>query len=385
VQDCVFGKGYHQKADRAMIRIGRCGGYATLALFGAALPVMAQEFQGPDGSTATFYGQLNLGYLSYDDGQQSIGEIVDNANSNSRAGFWLAFPFADGSELKFNTEIALGFYQSNALTMAGIDQWYDWDKANIRKVDLSYMAAFGTLFFGQGSMATDGVAETDFSGTTVIGYSDFPAVAGGFAFRQADGTLSSITVGKVFPNLDGSRRGRLRYDSPAISGLTLSVAAGEDWIVSSDKTYYDAAIRYAQTYGELKVGAAIGYSKTAETGKDDVETLLGSLAVLHQPTGLNLALASGAVQHGGDYIYLKAGWIGDLIAAGTTAVAVEYMSSSDLGVTDGDGSAWGVMAVQKLDDYQTELYLGYREYALDQTAATYQDSRSVMVGARWKF
>lgn len=36
-----------------------------------------------------FYGQLNLGYLSYDDGGVTEGySLIDNANSGSRIGFF---------------------------------------------------------------------------------------------------------------------------------------------------------------------------------------------------------------------------------------------------------------------------------------------------------
>jgi hypothetical protein len=352
-----------------------------------ALPALAQEFTAASGATAKFYGQFNLGYLSYDDGQSTTSRLVDNANSNSRVGFWLEFPFQNDTELKFNAETAVGFFQSNRLTEAGVESsdWFDWDESYIRKFELSYVTPYGTFWAGQGSMATDGVAEVDFSGTTVIGYSDYGAVAGGFAFREADGTLSSVTVGKVFTNLEGSRRFRLRYDTPDFNGFTLSIAGGDDVIVSSEKTYYDVAARYSGKFGEVKVGGALGYNVTEETGKDDVKNLTGSVAVLHEPTGINGALSIGSVTDGGEYYYVKAGWIGDLVAVGSTAFAVEYFDSNEIGVTDGGGTSWGLMAVQKIDDYDSEIFLGYREYELTATSVEYQDSSSVFVGGRWKF
>jgi hypothetical protein len=352
-----------------------------------ALPASAQEFTAESGATAKFYGQFNLGYLSYDDGSKTTSRLVDNANSNSRVGFWLEFPFQNDTTLKFNAEAAVGFFQSNRLTEEGIESsdWYDWDESYIRKFELSYVTPYGTFWAGQGSMATDGVAEVDFSGTTVIGYSDYSAVAGGFAFREADGTLSKITVGKVFTNLEGSRRFRLRYDTPEFNGFTLSIAGGDDVIVSSDKTYYDIAARYSGKVGEVKLGAALGYNVTEETGKDNVENLMGSFGVLHEPTGINGTFAIGSVTDGGEYYYIKAGWIGDLVAVGSTAFAMEYFDSNEIGVTDGGGTSWGLMAVQKLDDYDSEIYLGYREYELTQTGTEYQDSTSVFIGGRWKF
>jgi hypothetical protein len=156
-------------------------------------------------------------------------------------------------------------------------------------------------------------------------------------------------------------------------------------IVSSDKTYYDIAARYSGTFGDVKVGAGLGYNVTEQPGKANVENLMGSVALLHQPTGLNGTLAAGSVINGGEYYYLKAGWIGDLIAAGSTAFAVEYFDSNDIGVTDGDGTSWGLMAVQTVDDYNSELYIGYREYELTQVGTEYDDSDSLFIGGRWKF
>jgi hypothetical protein len=43
------------------------------------------------------------------------------------------------------------------------------------------------------------------------------------------------------------------------------------------------------------------------------------------------------------------------------------------------------MAVQKIDDYDSELYLGFREYEISQTGTDYEDSTSLFVGGRWKF
>jgi hypothetical protein len=369
---------------------GTTAGSAPFLLVGLALlsmPAAAQEFTSPGGATAKFYGQFNLGYLSYDDGGQTTSRLVDNANSNSRVGFWLEFPFQNETKLRFNAEAAVGFFQSNKLTVDGVESsdWFDWDESYIRKFELNYVTPYGSFWAGQGSMATDGIAEVDFSGTTVIGFSDYGAVAGGFAFRRADGSLSSITVGKVFTNLEGSRRFRLRYDTPEFSGFTLSIAGGEDVIVDSDKTYYDIAARYSGKFGDVKVGGGLGYNLTEETGKDDVENLTGSVAILHEPSGLNGAFSIGSVTDGGEYFYLKAGWIGDLVASGSTALAVEYFDSNEIGITDGGGTSWGLMAVQKIDDYDSELYLGFREYEISQTGTDYEDSTSLFVGGRWKF
>lgn len=358
---------------------------AALALGACWSSVSAQEFTGPNGTTATFYGQLNIGWLSFDDGQETESAVVDNANSNSRVGVNIDWAFANDTKLRFNFETSLGFLQSSALNIDGYDDWFYWDETYIRKLDLQYGGNFGKVYAGQGSMATDGAAESDLSGTTLAGYSAFGEVAGGFAFRNADGTLSGVKVGSVFKNLDGSRRFRLRYDTPEFSSFTVAFAYGEEILKDDDNTYYDIALRYANTIGEVKVAAAIGYGVTDKPdGGDDVETVMGSVSALHQPSGISMTLAAGEQIDSGTYLYLKLGWQGDLIAAGKTAIAVEYMTSDDLGV-DGSGDSWGLMAVQTFGDASTEVYAGYREYSVSDNGADLQDASSFLIGARWKF
>lgn len=352
-----------------------------------ASPAAAQEFTNPKGSSVKLYGQLSPAYLSYDDGQESNSGLVDNNNSNSRVGITVNWPFADETSLKFNFETSLGFFQSNNLNITSFDgqQWYSWSENDIRKLEVSYQADFGTVWLGQGDMATDKIAEIDFSKTTIIGYSDYQAVAGGFAFRRTDGTLSSIKVKNVFINLEGSRRMRLRYDTPDFNGFKFSAAAGENVLSGDNKYYYDAAIRYENTLGDVKLGAGLGYNYTVpKDGGDATEAVMGSVSALHEPSGVNGTIALGQYMNGGNYVYVKAGWTGDIWDIGATSVAAEYYSSNDIGL-EGSGSSWGLMAVQALKEQSTELYAGYRSYGLDSQTVSYDDSDSFMVGARWKF
>lgn len=354
-----------------------------------AAPAAAQEFKADNGSSVKLYGQVNPAYLTYDDGQESNAALVDNNNSQSRLGIWFYQPLPNDQKLSFNAEASLGFFQSNSLNIDSFtdQQWYSWNQTNIRKFELSYSTNFGTIWAGQGSMSTDGIAEIDYSKTAVAGYSNYQAVAGGFAFREADGTLSSIKIKNVFVNLQGTRRMRLRYDTPNFNGFTFSVAAGQNVLSNSDNNNYaDAAIRYENDFGDMKVGAGLGYTYqvSQNDSTDNTEAVMGSVSVLHKPSGINGTLATGEYLDGGTYVYAKLGWIGDFWSQGTTSIAAEYYTSSDIGLT-GSGDSWGIMAVQALKDLNTEVYMGYRQYALDASGTSYQDSDSFMVGARWKF
>lgn len=362
-----------------------------LALLWSALAgsSAAQEQTDPGGSSVRPYGQLNPAYLSYDDGKETNGALVDNNNSESWAGLFVYWPFADDRKLTFNFETSLGFFQSNDLNITSFDdqQWYSWNEADIRKFELFYDGGFGTVWIGQGSMSTDTVAEYDYSKTSLAGYSDYEAVAGGFAFRESGGTLTSIRIDTVFVNLEGSRRMRLRYDTPDFNGFMVSAAVGENVLTGDNNYYADAAIRYENTFGDVKVGAGLGYNYTQD--KDDsninTEAWMGSVSAIHAPSGINGTLATGAYTgQDGDYVYAKLGWTGDVWDIGATSVAAEFFSSNDIGL-DGSGESWGVMAVQAVKPWNTEIYMGYRQYALDSATTTYDDSESFMAGARWRF
>ena len=111
----------------------------------------------------------------------------------------------------------------------------------------------GTLWLGQGDAATNGISETDLSGTGVAGYSSVGDVAGGFAFvTSATGARSTATIGGSADNLDGlNTADRIRYDSPEINGFHLSTSLLSGGAV-------DAALYYAGEISGATVEAAVG-------------------------------------------------------------------------------------------------------------------------------
>lgn len=355
-----------------------CGSAVLAALSGQ---VAAQDGAGK----FDFYGQLSPSVLSFDDGADTYTDLADNANSNSRAG--ITYDLETGAGLmKFRFETALGFAQSSAYSQTSDPDWWTWDESKIRKLEVSFKNEFGTFWAGQGSMATDGAAEADLSGTDVIGYSSYSDVAGGYDFALGGGGLSGVSVSDVFKNLDGGRRLRVRYDTPTWSGFSLAAAYGQEAFSGPYTTYYDVALRYAGTQGDIKLSAALGYGWSRPPGGSTSGQLMGSVSALHEPTGVNLTVAAGDAESGGSYGYLKLGWIGDLVRFGPTAFAVEYYGSDGFGANNGTGSSWGLMAVQTFEKISLDVYAGYRAYDYDDDTATdFADASSFMAGARWKF
>lgn len=362
-------------------RMNRLGPKA--ALVGVA-GLLATTAAAQEGAAVDFYGQINPTFLSFDDGVSSTDILTDNDHSNTRIGMW-ARGILGVEGLDFNFETALGLPSSSATSQTNTPDWI-WDETKLRKVDLSYAGSWGKVYVGQGSMATDGVAQQDMSGTTLVNYSAIPDSAGSFMFRNAAGVLTTRQVKDNFRDLDGARRARLRYDTPEFSGFKLSAAIGEEVLATgNNNTYYDVAATYAGGNDALAFSAAIGTGWTDTTTGTNRQTS-GSVAVLHKDSGLNGAFSAGAVDGGGDYLYAKVGIVRNWLSVGSTAVAVDYYESSEFVVNErGDAVGFGI--VQKFDKQKIEAYFGYRTYSLTDTtgAVSYRDAEHYMLGARFKF
>ena len=355
---------------------------ATLVVILGATSAVGQTFENDTGGSVRFYGQFSPTYLSFGDGDETTDNFVDNANSNTRLGFVIEQP-AWGGGLTLTFETALGFVQTSEVSQEETPPALAWERTDLRKFEAAYAAEFGKLSLGQGSMASDGVATLDVSGTGIVGSVTVADVAGAFKFREEGGALSSVTVSKAFKDYDGGRRFRIRYDTPKFSGFSVAVAYGQNILAEDDETdYYDIGLTWSGTQGDMELAAAVGYAWDA--GETDSERYAGSFSMLHTPTGLNLSLSAGADPDGGSYGYAKAGWKGDLIAPGPTAFSIDYYDGNDIANDDSSSEAFGLSAVQAFTEIDLELYMGYRAYSYDDTAA-YQDADSFLFGARYKF
>lgn len=351
----------------------------------AGTPALAEfKYDNNSGGSVRLYGQFDPAYLSFDDGVSTTSEIVDNTNSNSRVGLDLLQPYG-ADTFRFNFETALGLRQSASVSQTNTPSGLDWQRTDIRKVDFSFKTAnYGTFSAGQGSMATDGAAEIDLSGTTLVTYVSIPDTAGSFEFRTSAGALSGITIGDNFSDFDGGRRGRIRYDSPTFSGFTISAAWGKEILAEgNDDEFMDLALRYANEFGAVKLHGAIGVSRRDSGGVDRDDTI-GSISMLHD-SGFNATLALGDREGAGDYRYGKLGYIGSWLSFGTTALSVDYYDGADTISAGSSSESMSIGLVQKVDSANLEVYLGYRTYELSETAATYQDASSVLFGTRLKF
>jgi hypothetical protein len=358
------------------------------ASFAAAASAQSLKFSNDTGGSADFYGQLSPTYQSFDDGTETYSKLQDNAHSNSRIGFNIRQKIGENT-LRFNFETSLALPSTDGWSQSAEEQNWAWEKGDLRKLELIYSTDFGTFYAGQGSMATDGTAEKDFSRTTLTSGSNSASdSAAGFFFRNDDtGALTSTTIGRAYGNFDGSRRFRLRYDTPDYNGFKVAAAYGINWLSDTDEdTYYDVALNYGNEFGDFEVEGGIGYAVRDRESGDDTTQWMGSFAGIHTPTGLNFMLAGGAQDDGGSYYYVKGGITREFFSYGASSFALDYYSGNDFARDGSESQHWGVHFAQRIDGQNLDVYAGYRVYSFDDESATdFADASSLLAGLRWRF
>lgn len=343
-------------------------------------------FTNPSGAVVTFYGQVNLAYQTFDDGQDTTRNIVDNGNWNSRLGFTISQPVGDNT-LRWRFETGLTLRNSSLVDQTQTPDWGDWERTLLRWFEVAYDSDYGTLSLGQGATAANGTAGLDDSFTFVAGATDSTDGFASMRFRDASGALTNVSVGQVNSALDPSRRFRLRYDTPEFDGFMLSASYGQNVLVSADDNdYYEVAARWTGDLGEVAIRSAVGYLWIDDPDGDTTERLSGSFTVVHERTGLNFAVSAGSEVDGPNYYWLRAGWQTDVWAIGTTSLSVDYYNGSDFLSDGAETENWGLYAVQDVDALSMNLYAGWRQFTYsDQSGSSYQDASGVLIGARWFF
>lgn len=317
-----------------------------------------------------------------DDGKNTKAYFVDNDASNTRVRFVGTAKATDDLTIGSKIEVAFAPNESSDVSQ---DNEESGDFFDQRWAEVSLDSTrFGKLALGKGDTASNNSAEVDLSRTDVVLYASIADIAGGILFRQknADDTLTTVSVSDAFKDLDGlSRKNRVRYDTPTFSGFHL---AGS--LVSDQR--YDASLWWGrQGYGFKAAGAAA----VAFPNEDDTDYQYdGSFSLLHEDTGLNLTLSAGWQERDnqGDAknLYAKVGWLTTFFSFGETAFGVDYTRSVNLPTGRDDGYSVGAAVVQQFEDYGTELYLQYRLYTLNRDAdPNVQDINVGTIGARVKF
>jgi hypothetical protein len=241
----------------------------------------------------------------------------------------------------------------------------------------------GKLSLGHTNSASNGRSETSLAGTGAIDLSSGTPLGDGIRYvnsTAAANTLSAITVGSSFTNMDGrSRNDVLRYDSPRFAGLSLatSMIAGGDWDLGADyRTKMGAiTVRVQAQYNNSSAGQTINDLTRTESTKSI------SGAALHD-SGLNAAFAIGRTQLGGttnatrsdpEFWNFQLGYRAKIFGVGGTNFAFNWNQTDDHQQDNSDGDAIGITAVQSFNSIGATVGLVYRNYSFDTDTATFED------------
>lgn len=350
----------------------------------------------------TVSGHVNSAVLFWDDGTESNAYVVGNKNDQTN--------FSFTGEAVINSEWTAGY----AITIRLEDNLSDTVDQTTDDGGFGFVLwesnwfldskRLGRVTVGQASRVSDTAPENDLSETGVAGYAGVQDGNGAFLLRRADGVLSALTYGDIYNHLNGDTANVVRYDTPELAGFVLSASFGEDDI-------WDVGAKYEGESRGFKIAASIAYTEsTDESGIDgsgDVpnSTIVGSVAVLHEPSGLNALISAGRrsfdaavldadnvfrTPADASFIYAKLGLIAKLTALGSTNFYAEYGHFSDFATAGYDGDTvaslasggvcatpgncrigsvdadvWGLGVVQSIEAAEMQIYLGYRHHETD--------------------
>ncbi len=360
----------------------------------------------------TVSGWMNQALLVWDDGDESDAYVTSNGNDLAAINF--------SGEAKIRPGWKAGYEVELEIVAAGSDSVDQTNDDGETAIEIAQSAIFieseryGTVTWGFADQASDGAPEMDLSGAENVAYSAIPDVAGGFQLRLSNGSLSGVTIGDLFDNFNGDTFNIIRYETPSIAGFVLSASWGED-------DMWDVALTFEKELGEFEVAAGIAYreNRDGDNGgaKESLDTLNGSISVLHNPTGLNLTFAAGQRDFNNEpgrdeatFYYFKGGLLKQYNSLGKTAIYGEYGQFDDLYTTDdasgitgnamhsvvgSEAKVYGFGIVQHIDAAEMQLYVGYRHYEVDfdirdgannvVTGPGVEDFDTIMAGARIDF
>ncbi len=335
---------------------------------------------GKDKVSLKVYGQVNRMLLLASDGNDSRLFNADNDMSSTRVGFKGKAKMDGGWSAGTTVEVQMESNSSSKVNLQG-DVNTGKETFTERKLELWVKSkAAGKFSIGQGSTASDGVAEADLSGTGVIsGSGSGGALGADVRFVDSDGNTYSKVDG-IFDNLDGhSRKDRLRYDSPSIGGFQISTSLQSD-TGDGDSGPWDVALRYGRDLDGFEVEAV-----AAQWVNGDDTGMGGSASVL-APSGTSFTVAHTTEEDGDDsarMTYAKLGQTLDITPAGSTALSIGLMDAEN--AAGDSGSAIDVAVVQKVKSLGAEFYGVYGMYEADIAGAATNDVTVAGVGARIKF
>jgi hypothetical protein len=344
--------------------------------------------------TLTIGGRVNEAVMYWNDGQASDIYVVEPDVTRNRIGF--------SGTGKVDSNLSIGYNMTIRFSIG-----------RGRAQQQNYVAPNGLVPGANGVVAATAVSEStpEFETETVFfqdkrfgklemgfrssGFRDL--LDGGFDLGGGTSTLaksgisewvSNFNVGngrlwsEVLGNQQVGRTMQVRYDTPAISGFTLSASWGDDDTVSAN-------LAFDQKFGETQVRAGVGYYLSrlgAGTAFEDAnrEQYAAGLSLYNSPSGLfftglygvrlGQAVSATVRAEDSEFFWVKGGWRNKINPYGQTAIYAEYGESTNnrtalnatrTGTDGAGGEMWGVGVTQDIDPVGATAYLQYRNHSIN--------------------
>lgn len=358
------------------------------------------------------FGHINQGVLFANTDGNDITRVVDNDNSASRIGFIGQYKANNGWTAEARLELGFELNSTDDIAFESSGELDDEDISDFLSARWAHVKfsnkKFGSLAVGLTEEASQGVSETDLSGTTLIAEADVDDFGGALQFVDEDtGAFlgSGAEVNDLFSNFDGAREFGVAYASPRFQGVQLEASAfqvdgGEDTVAGEEEASinYSFSANYKNTFAGYKVEGAVAYRLDNDSLSD---VLIASASTL-APNGINLTAGGGIEFQDGDndglsgenenFFFVKLGYRAKLIEAGETRLSVDFFRGQDntLGDTvtfeQTDAISIGGGVVQVIKDLGTEAFLGARYFDIDAGNGVETDGIiAVLSGARIRF
>jgi hypothetical protein len=204
-------------------------------------------------------------------------------------------------------------------------------------------------------------------------------VGGAILFRNS--TTTGPSIGATTSQQDfESRYDNLRYDTPALGPVNISVSTG----VKDGFDTKEFALWYSGDLGGgNKLAGALGSSNQERApGNVDDKTTGGSISWLGL-SGINVTLSTSkrdiSATQQGKFTYIKVGY-----KAGQHSFSVDSGKAKDQDLTDDEAKVSGLAWVYKPVKW-AEIYAAYKKHTLDRPGSNFDDITILMFGSRLKF
>jgi predicted porin len=336
-------------------------------------------------------GQVNRAVLFVDDGVDSQVRNVDATSSGTRLQLRGSEDLGNGMQAGFFWRLQT---MSNQASTQGARSQGDALTFDLRQANVFFSGGFGKLTIGQQSAASDGVMETDLSGTNALTSSDVTTYSAGTSWRSSAAGNAALGFGPAgtYNSFDGARLDAVRYDSPALGPVTVSASVGNDSV-------WDVAARASGGLGGGKYALAVQYQDLS--GRDGAAGGAGTRDRVQYGGGASYRFSQGT-SIGGHY-----GQRDDNVAGrdqaeswsvklghawGPHALSVQYATADDVFTNAGGGiesQFVDVGYIYSIKKAQATVYAGFQHAWADADAGTgiggIEDINVFLVGSRVSF